>query len=217
MQTSDQINEIAAALAKAQGELENPTKGKDNPHFKAKYADIADGLNAVRPILSKHGICVVQPTEIVDDGVILHTRLIHSSGQWIASTYPVSKFALHQQMGAAMTYAKRQALFSMVGIAGEADDDDGNAAGTADAGGGRSRPAAKPPAARAEAEAYVASALSEIADIDSVDRLNVWWKQESKNRTLHFTEAGDPLLKQLKDAATARGNELSTPSAEAPE
>jgi hypothetical protein len=125
---SDNINEIAAAFAKAQAELTNPTKGRENPHFKSKYADIADGLDVVRPVFSKHGIAVLQVPEIHDGEVILRTQFMHSSGQWLAGFYPVCKVAPHQAMGAAMTYAKRQSLFAMAGIAGDNDDDDGNSA-----------------------------------------------------------------------------------------
>lgn len=128
MQTSESINEIAAALAKAQGEIQNPAKNRVNPHFKSKYADIADGLDVIRPTLSKHGIAIVQATEWQDDGmVILRTRMVHSSGQFFESTYPVGRFVKHQELGASLTYAKRQALFSIVGVAGD-DDDDGNSA-----------------------------------------------------------------------------------------
>lgn len=128
MQTSADINEIAAALAKAQGEIQNPAKNRVNPHFKSKYADIADGLDVIRPTLSKHGIAIVQATEWQEDGmVILRTRMVHSSGQFFESTYPVGRFVKHQELGASLTYAKRQALFSIVGVAGD-DDDDGNSA-----------------------------------------------------------------------------------------
>lgn len=128
MQTSEAINEIAAALAKAQGAIKNPSKAKENPHFKSKYADMATGLDVIRPALSEHAIAIVQATEIVEDGVILRTRLIHSSGQWLESSYPVSKFAPHQQLGSALTYSKRQALFALVGVHGEDEDDDGETA-----------------------------------------------------------------------------------------
>jgi hypothetical protein len=128
MLTSDNIAEFAGALAKAQGEIQNPAKNRINPHFKSKYADIADGLDVIRPALSKNAIAIVQATELLDESmVILRTRLVHSSGQWMESTYPVGRFVKHQELGASLTYAKRQALFSIVGVAGD-DDDDGNSA-----------------------------------------------------------------------------------------
>lgn len=127
MNTSETIGHLAKALAAAQIELANPVLNKTNPHFKSKYADLATVLNAVRPVLGKHGIAVMQITETLDSAILLHTRLIHTSGEWISSTYPVSHIGKHQEMGASLTYAKRQALSAMVAVAGE-DDDDGNEA-----------------------------------------------------------------------------------------
>lgn len=127
MNTSENIGQLAKALAAAQIELTNPALNKTNPHFKSKYADLANVLNAVRPILGKHGIAIMQIPNTLDTAILLHTRLIHTSGEWIESTYPVSNIGKHQDMGAALTYAKRQALAAMVAVAGE-EDDDGNEA-----------------------------------------------------------------------------------------
>ena len=124
MNTSENIDLIAAALAKAQGEVKNPSFNRVNPHFKSKYADLGEVLSAVRPALSKNGISIMQMTDVTETGIVLHTRLTHSSGQWIEGVYPVSPMGTHQQMGAALTYAKRQALSAIVGVAGE-DDTDG--------------------------------------------------------------------------------------------
>jgi len=130
METSLTINEIGAAFAKAQLELQNPPKNKENPHFKSKYVDLSDGLEVIRKTFGKHGLSFVQATKAHENVIILHTRIIHSSGQWIESTYPVSGLEKHQAMGSALTYARRYALFAMVGVAGE-DDDDGNSAAEA--------------------------------------------------------------------------------------
>jgi hypothetical protein len=130
MHMSEQIDQIAAALAAAQAELVNPPKLKVNPHFKSSYVDLSDGLAAVRKTLSAHGISFVQATDGETGVIILHTCLMHSSGQWIKSTYPVASLGKHQEMGGALTYARRYALFAMVGIAGE-DDMDGNDAADA--------------------------------------------------------------------------------------
>jgi hypothetical protein len=122
---SEEINEIAGALAKAQGVIKNPEKTRINPHFKAKYADLATGLDCIRKALSAQGIAVTQATDINAEGVFLWTRLIHSSGQYLGCIYPVaSSSADHQKLGAALTYAKRQALFAMVAVCGD-DDLDG--------------------------------------------------------------------------------------------
>ena len=127
MRTSDNISAIADALAKAQGEIQNPNFNKVNPHFKSKYADLSSVLNAVRPALSKHGIALMQMTGLEDSGVVLYTRLTHSSGEWIESIYPVSASSKHQEIAAALTYAKRLSLSAIAGVSGE-EDDDGNEA-----------------------------------------------------------------------------------------
>lgn len=130
MLTSEQINEIGGALAKAQSELSNPPKNKTNPHFNSKYVDLSDGMDVIRKALGKHQIAVIQATKAEEGIIILHTRLLHSSGQWVESTYPVCGLDTHQKMGSALTYARRYAIFAMVGVAGE-DDDDGNTAAIA--------------------------------------------------------------------------------------
>ena len=127
MRTSDAINEISTALAKVQGEVSNPVFNKTNPHFKSSYADLSSVLNAVRPYLSKNGISLMQMTNLEESGLVLYTRLVHSGGQWIESVYPVTASGKHQEIAAALTYAKRLSLSAIVGVAGE-DDDDGNAA-----------------------------------------------------------------------------------------
>jgi len=132
MRTSEQIDQLATAIAAAQGVLKNPPKLKTNPHFKSQYVDLSDGLAAVRECFSKHHLMFIQGTTVTDGGmIVLHTRISHKSGQWIESDYPVGGLGRPQEMGSAMTYARRYALFSMVGIAGE-DDDDGNAAQSAE-------------------------------------------------------------------------------------
>lgn len=129
MRTSQEINEISAALAIAQTALENPEKTKEAKagSYKYKYADIADVLRTARPVLAEHKIAVIQFTEMRDDQLILLTRLAHSSGQWLQSEYPICQIGVkHQDMGGALTYARRYALCSLIGIAAE-DDLDGQA------------------------------------------------------------------------------------------
>ena len=128
-QCSDRIDAISAALAKAQGQMANPAKGAVNPHFRSQYADLSAGLNAVRAALSANAIAIVQTTRMEGDVLMLHTALAHASGQWIGSCWPVAKLpAAPQVIGSALTYARRYTLFALAGIAGENDDDDGNAA-----------------------------------------------------------------------------------------
>jgi ERF superfamily len=148
MRTSEQINEISGAASKAWGEIANPVKDKQNPAFKnggkvSTYADIASGLNAARPVLSKHGLTVFQTQRMEGEMLMLDTRLSHSSGQWIEGEYPVCKFpAKPQDIMAALTYARRGALFSLIGIAG--DDDDGNEANKLEIPAQSNKPPVKP-------------------------------------------------------------------------
>src|SRR5262249_20011589 len=135
--SSDTIGTIAAALAKAQAQLVNPEKslvgiirseqaGGSERSF--RYAPLSSGLDIVRKTLSQHEIATVQTTSINETaGIVqLSTVLAHASGEWIASDWPVcaiNETATPHRMGAALTYARRYALFTLVGIAGEGDLD----------------------------------------------------------------------------------------------
>src|SRR5579863_3618363 len=135
--SSPSIGNLAAALAKAQPELINPEKslsatirseaaGGSEQSF--RYAPLSRGLEIVRKTLGQHEIATMQTTSIDQAAGIVNltTVLAHSSGEWIASDWPVcaiSETATPHRMGAALTYARRYALFTLVGIAGEDDLD----------------------------------------------------------------------------------------------
>jgi hypothetical protein len=135
--SSDTIATIAAALAKAQVELTNPEKSLvatiRSPFPREadrtfRYAPLSSGLDIVRKSLGRHEIATIQATGIDKEAGLLRltTVLAHSSGEWISSEWPVcqiSDIASAQRMGAALTYARRYALFTLVGIAGEDDLD----------------------------------------------------------------------------------------------
>jgi hypothetical protein len=135
--SSETIGTIAAALAKAQAQLVNPEKSlvatipskeANGSERSFRYASLSSGLDIVRKTLSQQEIATVQTTSIDEAaGLIrLSTVLAHASGEWIASDWPVcaiSETATPHRMGAALTYARRYALFSLVGIAGEDDLD----------------------------------------------------------------------------------------------
>src|SRR4051794_21393578 len=135
--SSETIGAIAAALAKAQGELINPEKSLTatirSPFPREadrtfRYASLSTGLEIVRKALGKHEIATVQTTTIDHEaGLIrLTTVLAHSSGEWVSSDWPVcpvTETAAPHKMGAALTYARRYSLFTLVGIAGEDDLD----------------------------------------------------------------------------------------------
>src|SRR5947207_3797726 len=135
--SSESIGTIAAALAKAQAELANPEKSLvatiRSPFPREgertfRYAPLSSGLDIVRKSLGRHEIATIQVTAIDKDAGLLRltTVLAHSSGEWISSEWPVcpiADIASAQRMGAALTYARRYALFTLVGIAGEDDLD----------------------------------------------------------------------------------------------
>lgn len=127
MQRSESIADLATALAQAQAEIENATKNAANPHFRSRYADLAEVLNTARPVLAKHGIAVVQSTSYADKLVHVDTLLTHKSGQWLEShaSAPIGKDDV-QGVGSVTTYLRRYSLAAMVGIAQE--DDDGESA-----------------------------------------------------------------------------------------
>lgn len=124
---SEAINELAAALAIAQGQITGALKDSANPFFKSKYADLASVWDACREHLSKNGLAVIQTTREDIEGVTVETTLAHKSGQYISGLlrmFPKDKSP--QAYGSAMTYARRYALAAIVGVAQV--DDDANAA-----------------------------------------------------------------------------------------
>ena len=130
MQTSEQINELATALAKAQGQMGAAKKDAENPFFKSKYADLGSVINAIKGPLSDNGLSYTQFPIREGEAAGVVTRLLHASGQWMESEYtlPLAKFD-SQAVGSAFTYARRYALQAIAGI--PAGDDDGNAASEA--------------------------------------------------------------------------------------
>jgi hypothetical protein len=135
--SSETVAALASALAKAQAELVNPEKsltvtvrpGRSGDSERSfRYAPLSSGLDIVRKTLGKHEIATLQTTAIDQTAgmVNLTTTLAHASGEWVASDWPVcpiAETANPQRMGAALTYARRYALFTLVGIAGEDDLD----------------------------------------------------------------------------------------------
>lgn len=133
---SEQINELAAAMAKMQGELESAAKSSSNPYFNSKYADLATVWDVCREPLSKNNLALIQQLANEGEKTILITTLMHGSGQWIRSIVPilitprVNKQGIAtmdpQCVGSAITYFRRYAMTAMLGIT--QDDDDGNSA-----------------------------------------------------------------------------------------
>ena len=125
------LNEIGAALAKAQAEMSNPKFDKTNPHFRNKFASLAAVRDAVIPVLAKHGIACLQDLQNAEGGVACTTTLLHSSGQTLTFgplRMPVSK-ADAQGFGSAATYARRYHLMAVANVVGDEDDDANQATG----------------------------------------------------------------------------------------
>lgn len=122
MITSETIDLISSAVVDLQAEICNVKSESTNPFFHSKYADLATIIKETRPLLSKHGLALVQGC----NGNILTTRLIHKSGQWMESNLELSvpKWIDPQKVGAAITYARRYEQAAMLNIA--QTDDDGN-------------------------------------------------------------------------------------------
>jgi len=126
MRTSENINELGAALALAQAEMGHAAKDAVNPHFRSKYANLASIIDACRGALTKNGIAVIQSPEFdySSRAVSVTTRLVHSSGQWVEGNIgaEVAK-SDPQAIGSAITYLRRYGLAALTSVA--SDDDDG--------------------------------------------------------------------------------------------
>jgi hypothetical protein len=211
--SSESISAIAAALAKAQAELTNPEKSLvatiRSPFPREgertfRYAPLSSGLDIVRKSLGKHEIATIQATAIDKDAGLLRltTVLAHSSGEWISSEWPVCQIidiASAQRMGAALTYARRYALFTLVGIAGEDDldapdlgigskaevqlpradyqtqsDGRGGLANRPSGDGGKSAVSARPILAPDESATLTERLVAELLSITTADDAAVW-------------------------------------------
>lgn len=120
---SESVAKIAAALVRVAGEIENPTKNAQNPHFRNTYADLAEIVNTSRPVLTKHGLTLVQCPGMEDDRVTVDSLLLHESGEWIrgVAASPIPK-ADPQGVGSATTYLRRYSHAALLGLAQEDDD-----------------------------------------------------------------------------------------------
>lgn len=200
---------IATALAKAQANMGKALKQANNVHFRSKYADLGNVIDACLPALNEAGIALIQPIGIDENGSFVETILIHGeSGEQLACRVPliIGKNDM-QGFGSAVTYARRYGLMAMAGIAPE--DDDGNAASAASP-----KPARQPklqPAENAEeaieraaqkpqgpSPEAIEKAISYIGDAESLDELKARWKN------LPSAVAAHPVVISAKDAAKTR-------------
>ena len=124
---SDQINELAEALSKAQGAIEGAVKDAKNPFFKSNYADLHSVIACAKVPLSENGLAIIQTTGMIDAQLCLVTTLAHKSGQWIKAVMPIMLAKQDaQSMGSALTYLRRYSYQAICGIS--AMDDDGESA-----------------------------------------------------------------------------------------
>lgn len=222
MKTSESIAALAAALSAAQGELTNVGKGRFNPHFKSAYADIGDGLEVVRPVFAKHGLSVVQATDYnTDTGTfVLLTRILHKSGEWIESVYPLPTSVKIQDQGSAITYARRYSLFSLAGVAAAEEDDDGESGQNATPP-KRSAPrpvppsapkpaAAEPPFDDGESESVSRMMVATLEVVESIEDLRNWASKNAATKARMnsvdqgvVTDAFNAAQKRLRDAVKA--------------
>ena len=164
------MREISAAMALAFAKIEGAVKGKTNPAFRSKYADLAAVVDAVKPALAEHGLWFRQVTHPADGGVCVETVIHHASGESLACGplfVPASKQDA-QGFGSALTYCRRYSLMAAFGV--PAEDDDGNAAVA-------SKPANKPPVAINDTEGtMVLDSLREAA-MGGLDALQARFKK----------------------------------------
>ena len=127
---SESLNELFAALSKAQAEMKPAGRNSENPYFKSLYADLAEIVRVSRPALSKYGLSIIQQVLQTPEGQnILHTILAHSSGQWISSQMRIipSKTDI-QSFASYLTYLRRYSYAALVGVVASNEDDDGEIA-----------------------------------------------------------------------------------------
>jgi hypothetical protein len=250
---SDQVGKLAAALARAQSELTNPEKTLTATIRSAfpreadrtfRYASLAGGLDIVRKTLSQQEIAVVQATRCEAGQVFLTTLMVHASGEWMSSEWPVCAVrdteAPHR-MGTALTYARRYALFALVGIAGEDDLDAPDAlvgplavnADPAPGPGGKDRRILnKPRLTPAQSSEVRERLIDELGTLQSEESISEWAKAilPVKNTLLEadasaiedafrgrFEQTGDALLAAseavtLSKTLSSSPDNLTTPS-----
>jgi hypothetical protein len=240
--SSESIGSIAAALAKAQAELTNPEKSLvatiRSSHREGdrtfRYAPLSSGLDIVRKGLGRHEVATIQTTAIDKDAglVRLTTVLAHSSGEWISSEWPVcpiADMACAQRMGAALTYARRYALFTLVGIAGEDDLDAPDLDAISKIGGEgpprsdpRSRSKAHAPIASRSGESSVRSGasvltvdqsamlrerlLAQLVAIHSSDEAAVWARENLSAKNTLTTDDAQIVEQQFQSRVSSIGD-----------
>lgn len=187
MKTSDTITKIADALVKAQAAMKPAIKDSRNPHFNSRYADLASVWDAIREPLTSNGLSVIQMVGSNElEKTTLTTRVTHVSGEWIESTWqiPVGKQD-PQGLGSAISYARRYALASAIGVV--QDDDDGNAA----------MPRQTQQAEYQPRHFSLADACEKLESVTTLEELETEYKKAYREATM--SKASTEALTQVKD------------------
>jgi hypothetical protein len=203
------INELAAALAAAQGEILPAPKDADNPYFKTKYASLPAIREAMREAFAKHGLSVVQIPEVIDGRLQLHTLLLHASGQWLDCGTLTAEVDLTnpQKIGAFTTYFRRYSLAAISQAVGDEDLDSSETLQEP-----KSQPKSPPRSAAKQEkptekeQVYINEALAEIAKCPSLEALNALIDMfKAKSPAIHNALRGLVVERrnQLKEQANA--------------
>lgn len=202
MRTSEDLKEIAAALSKAQGQIEGAKKDSVNPHLRSKYADLTSVWEACRAALVANGLSVTQTVEGGPDTLTVCTRLMHASGQWIEGELTMKPTKSDPQgMGSVATYGRRYGLAAIVGVA--PDDDDAEAASTPQpAPAQRQKPAAVPQQEDRVVENPKDTCRKNALAITNLLKENGWGQKEFQEIT------GQESIEALKQAGTLAAAEL---------
>lgn len=160
MRQSESLVNFSKAFVAVQAALKPAVKDSNNPHFKSKYADLASVWDACKEPLTKNGFAVIQCPEKKDDCVVIITRLLHSSGEFIESELTMKPMDTRPQSdGSAITYGRRYALAAMVGVC--PDDDDGNDAS------GRGEPPRQQAQPKANGKANTREAVNDTIPVNA--------------------------------------------------
>lgn len=202
MQKSESLTKLAGALAKFQGEVDNPKNTATNPQFRSKYAPLDVVINTVKPVMAKYGLSFTQSTGSEGENIIITTMILHESGEWFETDPLVlpayqtksggAKEFNAQGAGSGISYGRRYSLTAALGISSE-DDDDGNVASGQHQ---PSKPPAKPPAKPVDAP--IPDTLKELYQSfkGSLEGLEKWvTDQKAKGKT--YMDMGNVLQTAL--------------------
>lgn len=193
MKMSDTITEIAGALAKAQGMIDDASKTGLNPAFRSKYADLASVRAAIREPLAVNDLAIVQGPRRTDGGVEVETMILHKSGEWISENVfiPVNKWDAHG-IGSGITYGRRYGLMALLCIA--ADDDDGNAAVEK---GPQQPPRKEEKKFDPMIVEFMIEAGTKVAEKEGTPGLTRWWKTLTTEQRQNFPDDARAGLKKI--------------------